>query len=129
MMLNEVRDAIHANSIAKGFWEEPNTNITEKIMLVVTELSEAVEAMRKLSKEELISEIQGNSATIEAFDLYGYDHYDFEKFVKDSVGDEFADSIIRILDLCGRLGIDIEGHIKYKMVYNSTRPYLHGKKF
>ena len=128
-MLNEVRDAIHTNSIAKGFWEEPNTNITEKIMLVVTELSEAVEAMRKLSKEELISEIQGNSATIEAFDLYGYDHYDFEKFVKDSIGDEFADSIIRILDLCGRLGIDIEGHIKYKMVYNSTRPYLHGKKF
>ena len=128
-MLNEIRDAIHANSIAKGFWEEPNTNITEKIMLVVTELSEAVEAMRKLSKEELISEIQGNSATIEAFDLYGYDHYDFEKFVKDSVGDEFADSIIRILDLCGRLGIDIEGHIKYKMEYNSTRPYLHGKKF
>lgn len=128
-MLNEVRDAIHANSIAKGFWEEPNTNITEKIMLVVTELSEAVEAMRKLSKEELISEIQGNSATIEAFDLYGYDHYDFEKFVKDSIGDEFADSIIRILDLCGRLGIDIEGHIKYKMEYNSTRPYLHGKQF
>ena len=128
-MLNEVRDAIHANSIAKGFWEEPNTNITEKIMLVVTELSEAVEAMRKLSKEELISEIQGNSATIEAFDLYGYDHYDFEKFVKDSIGDEFADSIIRILDLCGRLCIDIEGHIKYKMVYNSTRPYLHCKKF
>ena len=128
-MLNEVRDAIHTNSIAKGFWEEQNTNITEKIMLVVTELSEAVEAMRKLSKEELISEIQGNSATIEAFDLYGYDHYDFEKFVKDSIGDEFADSIIRILDLCGRLGIDIEGHIKYKMVYNSTRPYLHGKKF
>lgn len=129
MMLNEVRDAIHVNSVAKGFWEEPNTNITEKIMLVVTELSEAVEAMRKLSKEDLISQIQGNSATIEAFDLYGYDHYDFEKFVKDSIGDEFADSIIRILDLCGRLGIDIEGHIKYKMEYNSTRPYLHGKKF
>ena len=128
-MLFEVRNAIHTNSIAKGFWEEPNTNITEKIMLVVTELSEAVEAMRKLSKEELISEIQGNSATIEAFDLYGYDHYDFEKFVKDSIGDEFADSIIRILDLCGRLGIDIEGHIKYKMEYNSTRPYMHGKQF
>ena len=53
-MLNEVRDAIHANSIAKGFWEEPNTNITEKIMLVVTELSEAVEAMRKLDVNELI---------------------------------------------------------------------------
>ena len=79
-MLNEIRDAIHANSIAKGFWEEPNTNITEKIMLVVTELSEAVEAMRKLSKEELISEIQGNSARIEAFYLYGSNNYVLENF-------------------------------------------------
>ena len=128
-MLNEIRDAIHNNSVAKGFWNEPNTNITEKIMLVVTELSEAVEAMRKLSKNELSHSISLCNSTTEDFDLNGYDHYDFEKFIKDSVGDEFADSIIRILDLCGRLGIDIEGHIKYKMEYNSTRPYLHGKQF
>ena len=128
-MLNEIRDAIHNNSVAKGFWNEPNTNITEKIMLVVTELSEAVEAMRKLSRNELYHSISLCNSTIEDFDLNGYDHYDFGKFIKDSVGDEFADSIIRILDLCGRLGIDIEGHIKYKMEYNSTRPYLHGKQF
>ena len=128
-MLNEIRDAIHNNSVAKGFWNEPNTNITEKIMLVVTELSEAVEAMRKLDKEDLDKNIIYHNGIIEDFDLNGYDHYEFEKFVKDTVGDEFADSIIRILDLCGRLGIDIEGHIKYKMEYNSTRPYMHGKQF
>ena len=128
-MLNEIRDAIHNNSVVKGFWNEPNTNITEKIMLVVTELSEAVEAMRKLSEKELLLAVASCNLRIDKFDNYGYDNNDFEKFIKDSVGDEFADSIIRILDLCGRLGIDIEGHIKYKMEYNSTRPYLHGKQF
>ena len=128
-MLNEVRDAIHANSIAKGFWEEPNTNITEKIMLVVTELSEAVEAMRKLDKEDLLFLTVRCNHVIKEFDVKGYDADMFTGGIKDTVGDEFADSIIRILDLCGRLGIDIEGHIKYKMEYNSTRPYLHGKQF
>lgn len=128
-MLNEIRDAIHNNSVVKGFWNEPNTNITEKIMLVVTELSEAVEAMRKLDVNELIVGIVGCNEIISDFDITGYSEHNFKTFVKDSVGDEFADSIIRILDLCGRLGIDIEGHIKYKMEYNSTRPYLHGKQF
>ena len=128
-MLNEIRDAIHNNSVAKGFWNEPNTNITEKIMLVVTELSEAVEAMRKLDVNELIVGIVQCNEIISDFDITGYSEHNFKTFIKDSVGDEFADSIIRILDLCGRLGIDIEGHIKYKMEYNSTRPYLHGKQF
>ena len=128
-MLNEIRDAIHNNSVAKGFWNEPNTNITEKIMLVVTELSEAVEAMRKLQRDEFERYIASCNGIIGTFDVNGYNEFDFKEFIKDSVGDEFADSIIRILDLCGRLGIDIEGHIKYKMEYNSTRPYLHGKQF
>ena len=128
-MLNEIRDAIHNNSVAKGFWNEPNTNITEKIMLVVTELSEAVEAMRKLQRDEFERYIASCNGIIGTFDVNGYNEFDFKAFIKDSVGDEFADSIIRILDLCGRLGIDIEGHIKYKMEYNSTRPYLHGKQF
>ena len=128
-MLNEIRDAIHTNAIAKGFWNEPNSNITEKIMLVVTELSEAVEAMRKLSKNELNVHVKAHNSMIHSFDLEGYNKENFEQYTKDSVGDEFADSIIRILDLCGKLGIDIEGHIKYKMEYNSTRPYMHGKQF
>ena len=128
-MLNEIRDAIHNNSVAKGFWNEPNTNITEKIMLVVTELSEAVEAMRKLDVNELIVGIVQCNEIISDFDITGYCGHNFKEFIKDSVGDEFADSIIRILDLCGRLGIDIEGHIKYKMEYNSTRAHMHGKTF
>lgn len=42
---------------------------------------------------------------------------------------ELADTIIRILDLCGAKGIDIEKHIELKMKYNESREKMHGKKY
>jgi NTP pyrophosphatase (non-canonical NTP hydrolase) len=53
----------------------------------------------------------------------------FEKAVKSSFEDEIADVAIRLFDLCGGMGIDLEKHIEMKMKYNSLRPYKHGKKF
>lgn len=41
---------------------------------------------------------------------------------------EMADCIIRILDWCGKEGIDIDDVIAEKMAYNKTRPYRHGGK-
>jgi NTP pyrophosphatase (non-canonical NTP hydrolase) len=53
----------------------------------------------------------------------------FKAVVKDTFEDEIADTIIRLFDLCGWLGIDIHKHIMLKLNYNSTRPYKHGKAF
>jgi hypothetical protein len=36
--------------------------------------------------------------------------------------------VIRILDLCGALGIDLEEAMRMKHEYNKTRPYRHGGK-
>jgi hypothetical protein len=33
------------------------------------------------------------------------------------------------MDLAAFRGVDLEGHIKAKMRYNSLRPYKHGKKY
>ena len=41
---------------------------------------------------------------------------------------ELADVIIRVLDLCGRYGIDIEAAIREKHAYNLTREHRHGGK-
>ena len=43
--------------------------------------------------------------------------------------EEIADVYIRLGDLCGHLGIDIEKEIIKKMEFNKTRPYKHGKKY
>lgn len=41
--------------------------------------------------------------------------------------EEYADLIIRCLDECRRLGIDIARAIAVKHAYNVTRPFKHGK--
>lgn len=41
---------------------------------------------------------------------------------------ELADCIIRILDTCAFMSIDIERAIRAEMEYNKTRPYRHGGK-
>lgn len=47
----------------------------------------------------------------------------------EGVAVELADAVIRIADLCGYLGIDLDTVISEKMAYNETRPFKHGKRF
>lgn len=41
---------------------------------------------------------------------------------------ELADIAIRIGDMCGQYGIDLEEAVKIKLAYNKTRPVRHGGK-
>lgn len=41
-------------------------------------------------------------------------------------GEEIADTMIRLLDIAGTLGIDIEAEIARKMAINEGRPWRHG---
>lgn len=45
----------------------------------------------------------------------------------EGLGSELADVVIRTLDLCGRLGLDLEEVMEAKMAYNTSRPPLHGR--
>ena len=44
------------------------------------------------------------------------------------IGEELADIVIRTFDLAMGWGIDIEDEMLKKMVYNTTRPRMHGKR-
>lgn len=125
--LNALRNAIHKNAINKGFYEindeQPIINIPERLMLIVSELGEALEAYRKNHYSNYMDYFDSEGVITGRFNKYA-----FESYIKDSFEDELADSIIRILDLCGHLNIDIQQHIELKMKYNETRPYKHGKK-
>lgn len=43
--------------------------------------------------------------------------------------EELADVVIRVEDLAGGSGVDLEGEIVRKMAKNKVRPKLHGKAF
>ena len=130
---------IHANAVAKGFYDDAPA-VGTQLMLVVSELGEALEAHRKgkwvnlkymierqkellasipkdLSEPEYIAEINRVKANL------------FQLHIKDTVEDELADALIRILDLAESLKIDLEWFVLQKMEYNKTRERLHGKAY
>ena len=97
-------------------------NIGEKLMLVVSELSEALEADRHGRRMKV--GIGGVMGWVSEEDFVKH----FKKHVKDTFEDELADAIIRIAHLSARLGIDLETHVLAKMRYNKSRQQKHGGK-
>lgn len=76
MNLNEYSQECHKTANEKDFWDA-SQNIAEKLMLIVTEVSEACEADRKDDKENFKEEIA--DVFIRLFDLCGYLEIDIEK--------------------------------------------------
>jgi len=119
--LNEASQKIHKASKLKGFYEKPR-EIGTLLMLVVSELSEALEADRKNRYASDMPTVLLHS------DLDTFPEI-FKGNVKDTFEDEIADAIIRLFDLCGYMNIDIEKHIDLKLKYNQGRPAKHGKNY
>uniref|UniRef100_UPI004057692D hypothetical protein n=1 Tax=Alistipes sp. TaxID=1872444 RepID=UPI004057692D len=106
----------------------------QRIALIQSELSEALEAdradrhadLRMFEKKQ--DEIMETS-TFGPEERVAFSSTNFKLNIKDTVEDELADACIRIFDLAGHLGIDLQAHIIHKMQYNLYRPALHGKKY
>jgi len=122
--LNDAAKIIHRNNVEKGFWDnERNVNVGEMLMLVNTELCEALEAHRK----NHFADYEGFKDLLLQNQDFGNEAFSMK--MKNTFEDEIADSIIRLLDLSAGLNIDIERHINLKLAYNKTRPYKHGKNY
>lgn len=122
-MINQLAKSAHENARSKGFFDTEK-NIGEMIALIHSEVSEALECDRK---NRYVDETGLYSANRQATDPSF--KREFEVRVKDTFEDELADIVIRVFDLAAFKGVDLEGHIKAKMRYNSLREHKHGKKY
>ncbi len=118
--LNTLAEACYDNSVSKGFWDHIPTNIDgcremttdqvlAKISLVHSELSEAVECVRERNFNAREINYRESDGKPEGFSI------------------EIADAVIRCMDLCEALGVDLAYAIRRKMEYNASRPHMHGK--
>lgn len=101
MGINEMKDRAYDIACKHGWYEQKRSNMHE-LMLVVSELGEAVNADRN-----------GKYANRERFENVLKEYhvplsYAFDKCIKDTVEDELADAAIRILSLAGLNSSDLE---------------------
>lgn len=111
--ITDLQKDIHDSNVVAGWWTDLETGINlanearkgtrlgkaivaEKLCLIHSEVSEAMEGARKNLPDDKLP----HRPMIEV---------------------ELADAVIRILDLCGALELDIDGAINEKRTYNSKR--------
>lgn len=93
----------HRASREAGWWTELKTgeplvrNKGEMFMLMVSEIAEAMEGVRK----NLMDDKLPHRSMVEV---------------------ELADAVIRICDFAGGFNLDLEGAVVEKLAYNTTRP-------
>jgi NTP pyrophosphatase (non-canonical NTP hydrolase) len=103
-LFSRAADQFNQNAQVKGFWEAP-VNVPEKLALMHSEISEALEAVRN-----------GNPPDDKVPEF-------------SSLEMELADVMIRVMDFGRQHNLRLAEAILAKHKYNKTRPFKHGKRF
>lgn len=105
-MLDSMAVELHKNAVEKGFWPEEVDDIfiAKQLMMIVSEVTEAMEAIRKDKGEEEITK-EFADILIRTLDLYAG------------------------LVEAGYTRLSLDHTLKEKSDFNKTRPEKHGVRF
>lgn len=120
--LNEWARDIHQNAVEHGWWDEPRS-FGDIVALCHSELSEALEEYR--NGKPMIYGCCGHCDKETQCEVDGKPEHSCKP---EGIATEMVDCLIRILDWCGKEGVDVEAVLAQKHEYNRTRPYRHGGK-
>ena len=105
---NNLRDRAYDNACKHGFHDKEYSD-EHWLMLILTEIGEAVNAHRKGKHADVSEYNRVNEMSIKRTGNPKYINKSiFNNCIKDSVEDELADVVIRCLDFAGLKKIDIE---------------------
>lgn len=107
-LFEDMQKYVYETAVSHGWWDTSygEVNIPEKLMLIVSEASEALEDFRN-----------GNMGTTLT-----------EKGKPEGFATELADIVIRVMDLAAHLEINLAAAIAEKHNFNLTREFRHGNK-
>lgn len=115
--IDTIADAVHANAKAKGFHPKRKSEaafLNEQILNLIAEAVELQTAWRN-------GELRAPCDKADKMLAMGLPPLT-------CIEEEYADIIIRALDQCRRLGVDITAAIAVKHEFNKSRPHKHGGK-
>ncbi|HLL69091.1 MAG TPA: hypothetical protein VK453_25750 [Micromonosporaceae bacterium] len=108
--ITEMTAEVRAVNEEKG-WRTGGNTFGDYIALIHSELSEALEAYRDYRLSDATA---------------GWDYIKDQPAKPQGVGSEFADVLIRLLDVADIYGIDLAAEYERKITYNRTRSFQHG---
>lgn len=124
MNINELRNEAYSIAKANGWHEEEHSD-EHWLMLIITEIAEAVQADRDNRHADVakFKEWQGNSLPLSEETRIRRFKEDFEAYIRNSVENELADVVIRCLDLAGLRKVELPpirvGHSNIRMDFTA----------
>lgn len=144
--LNQIAKDCHNAALNKGFYDRENDMLTlakdkpesfkqwlraafttQRLMLLVTEASEAVESLRKFKFAQ--RQVFENRIKEDQPNYNQHFNHAYQCHMKDTFETEIAGLMLRLFDICGRENIDIDYYLKREIEFNATRERMNGKEF
>lgn len=110
MNIDVVMEQIFDINVRNGWYSKGEALFCEKMLLIISEISEAVEEFRSGRRLD---------------EIY---YTDTEPKKPEGIPIEIADAVIRIFDWCQANDVDLVHALNVKINYNKTRPFRHGNK-